>query len=167
MKNKTNTNFFKRSIQLIFKCVTGAFALIIIFGIFYWYNNRLLLWEASLIWTQEPFLESKFKTGSTEDRANMSVDLIKSKKLIGVESNKIHDLLGKETGDYYYSDSNITYRLTQKGNADWVLTIISGDDGKISRIFIRKSCCSISRRILDLGFDIVDPILRKLLLSLL
>lgn len=164
MKNKINViSFLKKSIQFIFKAIVVTFSISIIFGIFYWYNNRLFLWEASLIWTQEPFSESKFKADLTEDRAKMSVDLIQSKKLIGIESNKIHDLLGKETGDYYYSDANFTYRLTNRGNADWILTLVTGEDGKIERIFIRKSCCSISRRILYLGLDIADPIIRKLI----
>ncbi len=164
MKAGRNTiSLLKRSAGIAIKATLGLTILASIFCIFYWYNNRLFLWEASLVWTQEPFSESKFKTGSTQDRSRMVVDLIRNEKLLGVTSDKIHEQLGEETGDYYYTDSNFTYRLTEKGSADWILTLIPGDDGKIRQIFIRKSCCSISQKILYWSLESSEPLIRKIL----
>lgn len=153
---KTSKLLRKSSIVLL-KTALGTLILIGLFGIFYWYNNRLFLWEASFIWQKEAFSETKFKNGSTDDRARMVVDLIRRKIFIGVDSDQIQARLGKETGDYYHSDSNSTYRLTDRGNADWILTFVSGDDGKIQKVFIRKSCCSISKKIVLATMKILDP----------
>ena len=147
----------------LMKLLFGIIILGIFFICFYWYNNRLFLWEASLLWRQEAFSELKFKGGSPEERARMVVDLIKSKKFIGVDLTKLTDLLGDKNGDYYNYDTNITYKLTEKNNADWILTFIPDDSGKIERVFIRKSCCSVSKRILNKAIDFSDPIVRWLI----
>lgn len=156
------TSLFKRSVSMTFKILIGMLILFSVFGIFYWCNNRLFLWEASFLWPQEPFSESKFKSGSTQERSRMVVDLIHSKKLLGVASDKIHEKLGEETGDYYHTDSNFTYRLTERGSADWILTLVPGDDGNIAKSFIRKSCCSVSQKILHWGLESWESLLRKM-----
>lgn len=158
---KVNTSFLKKFTRFFSRAILYILVLALVFSVYYWYNNRLFLWEAKLLWPHEPFSAVKFKTGSTQDRAKMSVDLIQSKKLINVEYEKIHEALGEKTGDYYISDTNFTYRLTDKGDADWVLTLITGNDGKIERAFIRKSCCSVSKRIIYFGFDVSESIIRK------
>lgn len=163
MKNgRSIISYLKSSIRVIAKVTLGILVLTGIFGGFYWFNNTLFLWEAKILWPKESFSEVKFKTGST-DRARMVVDLIQSKKLVGIESNKIPLLLGEETGDYYHSDSVSTYRLTDQGKADWILTFVPGDDGKIEHIFIRKSCCSVSKRILYLSLELADPLIKNLI----
>jgi hypothetical protein len=162
-----NTKYIKNiiiaALRGIMKVSFGLFVFGALFTSFYWYNNRLFLWEANLLWRQEAFSELKFKGGTPEDRARMVVDLIKSKKFIGEDLNKLTDQLGSKNGDYYNYDTNITYRLTEKNNADWILTFIPGDNGKIERVFIRKSCCSVSKRILNVVMDITDPIVRWLI----
>ncbi|HEY8270277.1 MAG TPA: hypothetical protein VIG33_05270 [Pseudobdellovibrionaceae bacterium] len=164
MKVGRNTiSLLKTSVYIFIKAILGLSILTSVFGAFYWYDNRLFLWEASLIWPQEPFSESKFKIGSTQDRSRMVVDLIRNEKLLGVASNKIQEQLGGETGDYYYNDSNFTYRLTERGSADWILTLIPGDNGKIRQIFIRKSCCSISQKILYWSLENSESLIRKIL----
>lgn len=145
------------------KFMFGLIVLVVFFICFYWYNNRLFLWEASLLWRQEAFSELKFKDGTTDERARMVVDLIKSKKFVGEDLDKLTDQLGSKNGDYYNYDTNITYRLTEENNADWILTFIPGDNGKIERVFIRKSCCSVSKRILNVVIDITDPVVRWLI----
>ena len=45
---------------------------------------------------------------------------------------------GVLTGDYYATDSNFTYRLTNRGSADWILTLVPGNNGKIEKVFIRR-----------------------------
>lgn len=145
------------------KFLFGTVILGVFFICFYWYNNRLFLWEASLLWKQGAFSELKFKGGSPEDRARMVVDLIKSKKFIGVDLNRLTELLGNKNGDYYNYDTNITYKLTDKNSADWILTFIPDGSGKIERVFIRKSCCSVSNRILHTAIELSDPIVRWLI----
>ncbi len=120
---------------------------------FYYYNNHLFVWEAKFQWSQEPFDASRFKNGSVEERAQMAADLIESRYLLGLNADEVSQLLGEETGDYFNSVSNLTYRLTNKGNADWILTLTADDNGKISQVFIRKSCCSVSRRVADFVLD--------------
>ncbi len=166
MKNKVDIfYFFKRMTTVVARIILGLIVLSFGFGAFYWYNNRLFLWEAKLLWSQQPFSEEKFKYGSTEERAGMVVDLIQSRRLLGADPMQLPILLGEETGDYYHSDSNSTYRLTDKGGADWMLTFVSDGEGKIVRIFIRKSCCSVSRRMFDfILLKIVDPIVMPTLL---
>lgn len=93
----------------------------------------------------------------------MAANLIEEKKLIGAECEKIPELLGQPTGDYYHQDGNRTYRLTERESANWILTFIC-DNGKVENVFIRKSCCSISQNILlsllDLGKPVFRPIKR-------
>ncbi len=120
----------------------------ILFLVFYWYNNRLFLFEAKMIWPQKNFNADIFRVGAAKDRASMAVNLIESKKLIGTPITQIPTILGEPNGDYYHQDGNHTYELTEKGNADWILTVVATDDGNVGEIFVRKSCCSISHDIL-------------------
>lgn len=133
----------------VFRFLAIIFVIPIVGISFYFCDNRLFAWEAKILWQQDPFDELRFKNGSREERAKMSASLIESQHLIGMDTNEVTQILGEETGDYYHSDSNLTYRLTKKGNADWILTLTSNEDGKINQIFIRKSCCSISRKAVD------------------
>ncbi len=157
-KQKINIiSFSKIFLNVAVKAAVATLGLTLMFCAFYWYNNTLFLWEAKFMWPQGSFSEIKFKSGTTGDRARMVVDLIQSKKIIGIDANKIPTILGKQTGDYYHSDSISTYRLTDEGRADWILTLVPGDDGKIEQIFIRKSCCSISKKMAYSGLDLADP----------
>ena len=145
------------------KCLLVLIALVVMFSFFYWFNNNLSLWEARLIWAQKPFSSESFKSGTERERAQMVVDLISSQVLLKIDYHKVPDLLGEETGDYYVTDSNFTYRLTNRENADWILTIVPGNNGKVEKIFIRKSCCSVSKQALNLGFEELDPFISWLL----
>ncbi|MFN7728042.1 MAG: hypothetical protein ACK5P7_02675 [Bdellovibrio sp.] len=135
----------KKSFKILF-CV---FVMSVLSAGFYYYNNHLFTWEAKVHWSQEPFDASRFKNGSMEERAKMAASLITGRYLLGMNADEVSYVLGEETGDYYKSDSNLTYRLTNKGNADWILTLTADDNGKICQVFIRKSCCSVSRRAAD------------------
>src|SRR5687768_16135851 len=101
----------KKLILIIIKVILAMFILITVFTAYYWYNNRLFLWEARILWNQQTFTDAEFKSGTMEKRAKMVVDLIKSKRFIGVDPNQISHLLGEETGDYYHNDSILTYKL--------------------------------------------------------
>ncbi len=127
-----------------------------VFVVFYLYNNRLFLLEAEILWGSSPFESVAFRSGSAESRAGMAVDLIESRKFIGEECSTLPNFLGPETGDYFHSDSNLTYKLTEKESANWILTFICGQSGKIERIIIRKSCCSLSQKILHWGINSVS-----------
>jgi hypothetical protein len=118
------------------------------FFLFYQFDNRLFLFEARMLWAPAPFDAQLFQSGSVSERASMSVSIIKSERFVGHKCNAVREELGKATGDYYNSDSNITYRLTDKGSADWILTFVCAENGTIERVFIRKSCCSTSQKIL-------------------
>jgi hypothetical protein len=100
------------------------------------------------MWPSKTFSEVKFKNGDFFERASMAVDLISSRKYLGYDCKGITEVLGEETGDYYRSDSNSTYRLTNNQSTDWILTFQCGDEGVVKRVFIRKSCCSASQKIL-------------------
>ncbi len=125
-------------------------------SLFYYYNNRLFLWEAQILWSQRPFDAVKFKNGSTQERAQMVVSLINSKYLVELDGDKVSQILGEENGDYYHYDSNATYRLTEHGNADWILTITTDGQGRVNRLFIRKSCCSVSRKAFNFLLQVVS-----------
>ncbi len=142
-------NLLRMSLNLIKKSVLFLVGTVVLFSLFYFYNNRLFLFEARLLWPQNEFEQEKFRLGSIEDRAAMSVNLIERGELIGMPINLIPQYLGPSTGDYYHQDTNYTYQLTDRGSADWILTFVSNDEGTVSKIFIRKSCCSISRKILS------------------
>lgn len=115
---------------------------------YYQYNNRLFLFEAEFLWGSKKFNETEFHNGSSAVRASMAADLIRSKKFIGERCTTIPEILGEETGDYYHSDSNSTYKLSEKQSANWILTFTCGESGKVEKVFIRKSCCSISQKLI-------------------
>lgn len=163
VKTKGFTSVARKTVQLFFRTLFGLAILVLFFCIFYWYNNRLFWWEASLLWPQKKFSEAEFRLSSPVERSQMVVDIIRNNRLLGMPTGDIDRRLGENTGDYYYSESNFTYRLTEKGETDWILTLVSGESGKVEHVFIRKSCCSISRRILLVGMEISDSFIENLL----
>jgi len=163
MLNRTVRSILFFCFRALLRTIIGLFALFIIFASFYWYNNNLSLWEARLLWSQRPFSSESFKSGSEQDRAQMVVDLISSQVLLKLDYHNIPDVLGEETGDYYVTDSNFTYRLTNRGSADWILTLVPGDSGNIEKVFIRKSCCSSSKQILNFALNALGPFISSLL----
>jgi hypothetical protein len=160
MLNRSVRSILSFCFRAILRTAIGLFALLVMFSFFYWYNNNLSVWEARLLWPQKPFSSESFKSGSEQDRAQMVVDLISSKILLTIDYHRVSDLLGDETGDYYVTDSNFTYRLTNRGSADWILTLIPGDSGKIEMAFIRKSCCSVSKKVLGRLLNFADPAIK-------
>jgi hypothetical protein len=163
MKNKSLRSILFFCFRALLRTVMGLFAIFVLFSSFYWYNNNLSFWEARLLWHQKPFSSESFKSGSEQDRAQMVVDLISSQVLLKIDYHNIPDILGEETGDYYVTDSNFTYRLTNRGSEDWILTLVPGDSGKIEKVFIRKSCCSLSKQILNLALNAFGPFISWLL----
>lgn len=127
-----------------------------LFVAFYFYNNRLFLFEAKILWNSTQLDESKFRTGTIQIRSSMVADIIESKKYIGESCSSIPLELGASTGDYYISDVNTTYKLTEKTSANWILTFICGEDQKITNVFVRKSCCSTSQKILFWILEIIS-----------
>src|SRR4051812_44237731 len=103
------------------KTTSALVILSLFFLIFHWYNNHLFIFEAKMIWPQNNFSERSFKSGNTVDRASMAADVIEKQIYVGTECKKIPGLLGESTGDYYYQDSNYTYRLTDKESTNWIL----------------------------------------------
>lgn len=143
--------------------IIAALAVIFVPAMFlalYQYNNRLFLFEAEILWGSKQFNEIEFHNGSPETRASMTTDLIRSKKIIGERCASIPEVLGEETGDYYHSDSNSTYKLSEKQSANWILTFICGNSGSIEKIIIRKSCCSTSQMLLHWGLEAIGPLIK-------
>lgn len=143
--------------------MTAALAVIfapLIFLAFYQYNNRLFLFEAEILWDSKQFNELEFHSGSPATRASMTADLIRSKKFIGAKCDSIPEVLGEETGDYYHSDSNSTFKLSEKQSANWILTFICGESGSIEKIIIRKSCCSTSQMLLHKGLEAIESLFK-------
>jgi hypothetical protein len=163
MQSRSARTILSLCFRALLRTAVGFIAVVAMFSFFYWYNNNLGLWEARFLWPQKPFSSESFKAASEQDRAQMVVDLISSQVLLGIDYHKVTDLLGEETGDYYVTDSNFTYRLTNRGSADWILTLVPGNDGKIEKAFIRKSCCSVSKHALNLALDALDPFISWLL----
>ena len=147
----------KKIIMLIILTVIAP----LIFLAYYCYNNRLFLVEAEFLWDSKKFNETDFRNGTSNTRASMVTDLIRSKKFIGVKCESITESLGEETGDYYQSDSNSTYKLTENPSANWILTFICGDSGKVEKVFIRKSCCSASQKLLYQFISAIDFFFKK------
>ncbi len=146
----------KKLCKQILKLLLIAPILMVLFFLFYQYNNRLFVFEAKLIWPQSKFNSELFQTAQYESRRAMVADILDSDLFLGKPITTVKEQLGAPDGDYYYGDSNYTYALTKKGNADWILTFISNDMGIVERIVIRKSCCSTSRRVLDFFlFDVL------------
>ncbi len=133
-----------------------------IFLAYYQYNNRLFLHEAEILWNQKQLNEIEFRSGSPTNRASMAVDIIRSKKYIGVRCDSITKILGEKTGDYYHSDSNATYNLSEEQSASWILTFVCGENGSIEKVNIRKSCCSTSQKLLHWGLEAIEPLIRLL-----
>ncbi len=88
----------------------------------------------------------------------MAADLIEKMTLIGADCKGIPETLGEPNGDYYHTESNYTYRLTDKDTANWILTFVCNDHGKIAHVFIRKSCCSVSQDILFWGLKTLQSL---------
>ncbi len=163
MRNSSSRASLTLVPRILMKFAAALFATTVSFSMFYWFNNNLSLWQARIMWPQKPFSSEAFKAGSEQDRAQMVVDLISSQILLKTDHEKITNMLGEETGDYYVTDSNFTYRLTNRGSADWILTLVPGNNGKIDQVFIRKSCCSISKQALRLALEALDPLISWLL----
>ena len=146
----------KKKLRFIVLMLIVASTPVIFFG-YYQYNNRLFLLEAEVLWGSKKFNETEFHNGSSATRASMATDLIRSKKFIGERCDSIPEILGEETGDYYHSDSNSTYKLSENQSANWILTFICGESGSVEKVFIRKSCCSISQKLLYWGIEAIEP----------
>jgi hypothetical protein len=143
------TNFRKIFDFGLLKKTFFILGIILIFFVgFVFFDNRLLIFEANIIWPQKSFDEVIFKNGNADARASMVADLIAKKKYIGSECKNIPEFLGEPNGGYYHQDTNYTYLLTAKPSANWVLTFLCGDEGRVEAVFIRKSCCSISHQVL-------------------
>ena len=133
-----------------FKSLLAVPVLIFLF-LFFQYNNRLFVIEAKLIWPQKKLDTKLFQTRRYEFRQMMVVDLIEW-VFIGKPLTFLREKLGAPDGDYYYNDSNYTYALTNKGNADWILTFISNDTGVVERIIIRKKLLLNFKKNSEFGF---------------
>lgn len=149
----------KKTAKIIIQFALIAICCAVAFTIFYQYDNRLFSFEANLYWPQSNFNAEVFRTGTTQDRSSMVVDLIDSKIFIGTRCGLIPESLGETTGDYYNNDSNSTYKLTDKQSANWILTFVCGDSGTVEKIFIRKSCCSVSQNILRWAINALEPLI--------
>jgi hypothetical protein len=154
---KWGKNCFKKLLitSVILILIIPVFSLL-----FYYYNNRLFSIEAKILWNQTPFAEEDFRSGSSSIRASMVVDLIKSNKYIGESCSSITNKLGEKTGDYYHSDSNSTYRLTEKTSANWILTFVCGQSGNVDRVIIRKSCCTASQKFLFWSLENINTLIK-------
>jgi hypothetical protein len=140
--------------------IVGIIIAPIIFSLYYYYNNRLFLLKAEILWKQEPLNEVSFRNGSPSTKASMAVDIIRSKKYIGEECASIRKNLGDSTGDYYKSDSNLTYKLTELPSTNWILTFVCEQSGYIDHVIIRKSCCSTSQSIIFWGLEKVNTLIK-------
>ncbi len=115
--------------------------------------------EAEISWGTKKLNESAFYSGSASIRASMTANLIRSEKFIGKSCVTISEILGEKTGDYYVSDGNVTYALTEKKSANWILTFICGESGRVERVIIRKSCCSASQSLVRFGINFFGSLL--------
>ncbi len=125
-------------------CVTSLLA-------WCYFDNRLPLWHASLLWKQKPFNSAEFKKGNTKMHSEMVVDIVKSKMFLGKTREAIREQLGSPTGAYYVTEANHTYKLSDKKRA-WTLTLYVGDAGVVEHVYIRRNN-SITR---ELFFDLAD-----------
>jgi hypothetical protein len=132
---------------------------------FYVYENRLFSIEAKIYFGSEKFEADRFKAGTPQDRSKMTADILKENYYFNVDCIRVREELGSPNGDYHISDSNLTYRLTDYGAADWILTFTCGSNKKIDSVYVRKSCCSFSQKSLSTLFDMTQPLMRKIIKS--
>lgn len=158
MKSKSTKN--KRKL-FIFALIFFFFSPFL-FSAFYFYNNRLFLFEAEMLWNSTQLNKLEFRDGNPQKRATMAADIIQSEQFIGKSCSAIPLELGTSTGDYYISDVNTTYKLTENTSANWILTFVCGDHQEIEKVFIRKSCCSTSQTMLFWIIEIMEPLVRLL-----
>ncbi len=142
----------RKIVKVVKVVVLYGFVLCLSLSLIYCFDNRLFLWQASLLWPQKPFNSEEFKEGTPSEQASMVVDIIKSTRFMGKELEEVRDQLGEPTGEYYTHDTNYTYRLSNKRRA-WTLTFITGRYG-VERVYIRKNR-SISKYILIETFMIL------------
>lgn len=134
---------------------TSILGLCLLFALFYYFDNRLFLWQARWIWPQRAFIAEEFKRSNPTQQATMVVDIIKSKRFIGKSMSVVQKELGPPTGDYYHNEVHYTYRLTERKKTNWTLTFLSDGSGAVESVFIRKSGYSISKKILYAGIDLI------------
>ena len=127
-------------------CVTSLLA-------WCYFDNRLSLWQAGLLWKQRPFNSEEFKKGTLNTQAEMVVDIIRSGRFLGKTREVIREQLGPPTGAYYVTEANHTYKLSDKRRA-WTLTLYVGDAGVVEHVYIRRNN-SITR---ELFFDLADVV---------
>ncbi|MBN8554787.1 MAG: hypothetical protein J0L93_05025 [Deltaproteobacteria bacterium] len=99
--------------------------------------------HAEKLWGKDLFSIEKFRTATTEERAKMSVSLIKSKNYIGKTIQEIKSELGPYTG-YFFSDRIPAYQICEgwkKNKNTWNIVFLPGLNGKIKDVRIHKNCC--------------------------
>jgi hypothetical protein len=100
--------------------------------------------EAETRWGTQKFSAEKFKSGSSSDRAKMTVSLIQSNHLNGKHSDAVKAELGPFTG-YFWSEKVPAYILEEgwtRGKSTWQLVCLLNDDGTVKAVRIHKNCCS-------------------------
>ncbi len=94
-------------------------------------------------WGKRTFDAKVFREGSPEIRAQMAVDLIRSKIFLGKTTAKVREDLGSQDG-HFFSDYYPAYILNEgwKSKVDtWQLLFLIDQKKQVKEVVIHKNCC--------------------------
>ena len=95
-------------------------------------------------WGNKPFVESEFKTTSTEKKSEMTYQiLLNKKKYIGVDVDEIRKTFGQPDG-FYFIDTYPAY-IIQEGKTQtdetWQIVFMLNGQYKVRDVIVHKNCC--------------------------
>ena len=97
-------------------------------------KKSLTLEEAEKKWGAREFSKDVFKKGPGRERAQMAVDLVKSKRFLNEKKEVLVDSLGRQDG-FFYDDRVPAYILEEPENNSeiiWQLVFLTDWKGKIT-----------------------------------
>lgn len=97
-------------------------------------KKSLTLEEAEKKWGVREFSKDVFKKGPSRERAQMAIDIVKSKKFINEKKEVLVDSLGRHDG-FFYDDRVPAYVLEEPENTSeiiWQLVFLTDWKGNIT-----------------------------------
>jgi len=97
-------------------------------------KKSLTLEEAEKKWGAREFSKDVFKKGPSRERAQMAVDIVKSKKFLNEKKEVLVDSIGRHDG-FFYADRVPAYILEEPENNSeivWQLVFLSDWKGNIT-----------------------------------
>lgn len=110
----------------------------------FWFRKTLSVEKTEKRWGSAVLDTSEFKNGKPEQRAKMSVSLIKNKKdWVGKPIEEIRKILGRPDG-FYFTDTIPAYLIEvgkDKTQESWQIVFLPDRDFKVADLIIHRNCC--------------------------